>query len=359
MLKLKSKVREDQITDELSNSFDYQFCGETTTSIKIPQLPNSGIGLIVGASGSGKTTILSHSGAISTCPEWEDGKAICSHFSGSEDAKEKLGAVGLNSIPCWMREYKDLSNGERFRADMARQIEENAAIDEFTSVVDRAVAKSCAWAMQRYIRNKNIARIIFASCHYDVIDWLMPDWVYDCGSEKLSRRGSERRPEIKLELLPCSPLAWALFSKHHYLSGNINKSSRCWIATWEGVAVGFASVIAFPNGNFKNAWREHRTVVLPDFQGLGIGVRISDCVGEIIKSLGGRYFSKTSNFRMGGYRENSDKWRATSKNKRDRKDYSTQRNTKEKNYKHKHMNRICFSHEYVGDYKNTTTATGD
>jgi GNAT superfamily N-acetyltransferase len=107
-------------------------------------------------------------------------------------------------------------------------------------------------------------------------------------------------------------------------------------------------VIAFPSGTIKRAFRGHRTVILPDYQGLGIGVRISDAAGEIIRREGGRYFSKTSNYRMGEYRNKSDKWRPTSKNMKARPDYKSDKKTKESKYKHKHIERVCFSHEYIG-----------
>jgi GNAT superfamily N-acetyltransferase len=213
--------------------------------------------------------------------------------------------------------------------------------------VDRDTAKSCSYALQRYIRNNGLKNVVFASCHYDIIDWLQPDWVFDTSTGQLNHRGLERRPEINVDVLPVSPQIWPLFSNHHYLSGDINKSSRCWIAAWNGRPVGFAAAIAFPNGNFK-AYRGHRTVILPDFQGLGIGVRLSDAVAKIITSTGVRYFSKTSNPRMGGYRNHSPLWRATSKNEKARPDYDGQRGTKEMKYKDKHRDRLCWSHEYVG-----------
>jgi len=48
-----------------------------------------------------------------------------------------------HSIPTWMRPYACLSNGEQARSRLARQIKDNAVIDDFTSVVNRHVA----WAM--------------------------------------------------------------------------------------------------------------------------------------------------------------------------------------------------------------------
>jgi GNAT superfamily N-acetyltransferase len=114
------------------------------------------------------------------------------------------------------------------------------------------------------------------------------------------------------------------------------------------VPVGFASAIAYPSGSVKNAWRGHRTVVLPDFQGFGMGVKISDAVAEMFHSNGCRYFSKTAHPRMGQYREASPLWKATSKNKKARNDYNAKRNTKENGHKMKHAGRMCFSHEYIG-----------
>lgn len=342
------RVLPDDITRELSNAFDFAFAGETHFDAPKFSLPRDfGIGLIVGPSGSGKSTILRSLGSPAIVG-WEANRAICSHFSSAQEAREKLAAVGLNSIPVWMKPFHVLSNGEQFRADLARRLNSGSLIDEFTSVVDRSVAKSCAFAVQRYVRKNNLSGLVFATCHHDVAEWLMPDWIFDTATERMLGRGSERRPEIKLEVIPASVEAWALFRQHHYLSGDINRGSRCWVVSWDGVAVGFASVLAFPNGNIKNAWREHRTVVLPEFQGLGLGVRISDAIGEIIRANGGRYFSKTANHRMGEYRNNSPAWRPTSKNMKARPDYTSDRITKESKYKKKHIGRVCYSHEYVG-----------
>jgi GNAT superfamily N-acetyltransferase len=221
-------------------------------------------------------------------------------------------------------------------------------IDEFTSVVDRNVAKSCANSIRRYVDQKNIKGLVFASCHYDIIEWLRPDWVFDTSSGRLTARGYERRPEIVLEMLPCSTEAWTMFRNHHYLDGNINKGARCWIAVWDGTPVGFSAALSFPNGNLKNAWRGHRTVVLPDYQGLGLGVRISDATAEIFVGQGCRYFSKTAHPRMGEYRNRSLLWKPTSKNERTREDYGKGRSTYEEGYMMKHAHRFCYSHEYIG-----------
>jgi len=346
---LTSSVIPDNITTQLSQSFDYQFNGTSSSIVFGFSKPSHpfGIGLIVGPSGSGKSTLLNMFGN-KTENVWDADKAICSHFKNAEDAQERLSAVGLNSIPAWMRPYHVLSTGEQFRADLARSLHDGAIIDEFTSVIDRTVAQSCSHALRRYVDNQKLTGIVLASCHYDIIPWLQPDWVFDTRTGQLSYRGSERRPSIKLEIIPCSSKAWTMFSQHHYLNHSLNHSARCWLAIWNDAPVGFASALSFPNGNIKNAWREHRTVVLPDYQGLGLGVRLSDAIAQIFVSQECRYFSKTSHPRMGGYRDSSPLWKATSKNRKARHDYDPTKKTKEDAHKMKHAHRVCFSHEYIG-----------
>lgn len=347
---LSVTVKPDKIIAELSRAFDYAFTGTSVfTTPQIPDVPRRfGIGLIVGPSGSGKSTLLKRFG-IEANITWDAGRAVCSHFADAEEAQAKLSAVGLNSIPAWMRPYDVLSTGEKFRADLARRLVDGAVVDEFTSVVDRNVAKACSHALRRYCGQQNLSNMVFASCHYDIIEWLQPDWLFDTSTGQLAGRGLERRPEINLEIVPCSTEAWAIFSNHHYLNHALNKAARCWLALWGSTPVGFASALAFPNGNMKNAWREHRTVVLPDYQGLGFGTRISDAVARMFISRGCRYFSKTSHPRMGGYRESSPLWKPTSKNRKARTDYDPSKKTKEDGHKMRHANRVCYSHEFIGD----------
>lgn len=349
MTQLRSTVIMDDITKEISRAFDFQFDGTTTFDVPpMPDVPaNFSIGLIVGPSGSGKSTLLKSFGQEENIT-WDSRKAVASHFGSPEEAISRLGAVGLNSIPSQLRPYHVLSTGEKFRAALARKLKNGAVIDEFTSVVDRNVARAASVSIRRWADLEGLERVVLASCHYDIIEWLQPDWTFDTNTGQLSGRRAVRRPPIEIKITPCSSEEWPRFGRHHYLTNTINKGAYCWLATWNGVEVGFASALAFPNQHFKKAWRGHRTVVLPDFQGMGIGVRISDAVGQMFLDVGSRYFSKTAHPRMGEHRQKSPLWRATSKNGKDRQDYAIIKPRRMKGGE-MHVNRVCYSHEYIGD----------
>src|SRR6185503_8832576 len=115
---LSCTVEMDDTARQICKLFDYPFDGVSRFTVPdmAPITGKFGLGLIVGPSGSGKSTLLrQHFGQPKT-PEWEPNRAIVSHFANAKEAYERLGAVGLNSIPSWMRPYHVLSTGEKFRA---------------------------------------------------------------------------------------------------------------------------------------------------------------------------------------------------------------------------------------------------
>ena len=65
----------------------------------------------------------------------------------------------------------------------------------------------------------------------DVIDWLQPDWLFDVGANRFEWRCLRRRPSIKLEVFEADVSAWQLFRGHHYLSAEIHKAAKCFVAT--------------------------------------------------------------------------------------------------------------------------------
>lgn len=332
----------------MSSIFDKYDLVDVDSQINAVEIPNVGLSVIVGSSGSGKTTQLKLNGLFED-KNYDQSTPIYKLFKSDEDAEKFLILAGLRSIPAWRRSLNEVSNGERHRAEIALDLANGArCIDEFTSLVDRDTARALCESINK---SKGIlSGIVLATCHKDVLQWLDFDYAYDADLKQEIERGSVRRDStINLDVRACEPeKVWSLFKKHHYLSGKINKSANCFVAFYNDKPVAMCAVIAFPSGNWKDGWRGHRTVVLPEFQGLGIGTALSDLVADHIVSCGGRFFSKTAHPAMGLHRDKSDNWKPTSKNKVVRKDYSSDRKTKEDGHKKSHAHRVCFSHEYVG-----------
>jgi ABC-type ATPase with predicted acetyltransferase domain len=183
MTTLQVEVTPDEFTKRISEAFDYKFTGTSTFTLpNFSKLDNQfNLGIIVGASGSGKSQILKNFyNYKEPIVNWENNKAIVSHFDNPDVALKKLFAVGLSSVPTLCKPYHVLSNGEQYRARVARLLDNNAIFDEYTSVVNRETAKSLSVAISKYIRTEGIKNVVLATCHKDIIDWLEPDWVFDC-----------------------------------------------------------------------------------------------------------------------------------------------------------------------------------
>jgi ABC-type lipoprotein export system ATPase subunit/GNAT superfamily N-acetyltransferase len=339
---LVSLVEMDRVTENLIRPFDYSSTGEERFyPFLVPEdLPSEfSIGVIVGASGTGKSTLLANFGKT-VVPDWGDG-SIASHFLNSEEAAEKFAAVGLMSVPDWVKKYSALSNGQKFRANLARQLSSGIAIDEYSSVVDRNVARASSAAMSRYIRKKNLKNIVLATVHRDVLEFLEPDWVIDTDKGQWSSGRWLQRPSLDFSIYPASYRIWSYFAPYHYLSEKHNDSAHCYIAIWEGKLVGFNSVLSFPTGVYKNAWRAHRLVIHPDFQGFGFGPTFSEAVAQHYLDNGKRYFAKTAHPRLGKYRDESPKWRPTVNNHKSGK--------RTHSYWNILLERKAYSHEYIGE----------
>ena len=158
-------------------------------NIELPE--NWNIGLICGGSGTGKTTIINElfKKNIITNFEWTNDSVLDNMPKDKtmEEIEKMFYSVGFGSVPSWLKPYKILSNGEKMRVDLARALLEKDFIvfDEFTSVVDRQVAQTCCIAINKAIKKTN-KKFIAISCHYDILEYLQPDWVFDTNEMKQS-----------------------------------------------------------------------------------------------------------------------------------------------------------------------------
>jgi ABC-type lipoprotein export system ATPase subunit len=245
------------------------------------------VGLVVGPSGSGKSSVMRHVWGEPPKLSWS-GAGVVDDFPSDiplEQIAAVCQAVGFNTIPAWMRPFAVLSNGEQFRADLARRLLTDAdpiVVDEFTSVVDRQVAQIGSHAVQKFVR-KNAKRFVAVTCHYDVIDWLQPDWVLDMATRQFSRRLLQRRPQLECTIGRLPRSAWKMFAPYHYLSADLHAGAKCY-GLWAGETLAsFAALLPLPvsSGRRKGETiaRVSRLVTLPDWQGLGLAMVLCDALG--------------------------------------------------------------------------------
>jgi len=240
------------------------------------------VGLICGASGSGKTTLAKKVfGDNIFRTILDEDKPIIDQLPANlsyDECAEILSGIGLNSVPCWVRPVKTLSNGQRARAEAALLMVQDAeviCIDEWTSVVDRTVAKAMSHCVQKFAKKRN-KQIILLSCHYDIIEWLSPDWVIDCNEQKFLLPAGEdfffqRREQLQFNIRKIGRESWKYFSKYHYLSENLPGGEIHLYGLYHNdKQIGFqcfANYTPHRKGKAK-IFHSNRTVIHPDYQGL-------------------------------------------------------------------------------------------
>lgn len=261
------------------------------------------VGLIVGKSGTGKTTIAKQlfPEAYITNFEYKEETILddMPKESSLEEITSTFNSVGFSSPPSWLKSYSVLSNGQKMRVDLARAILEDNKLfvfDEFTSVVDRQVAQIGSFAMQKAIR-KSDKQFIAVTCHFDIQEWLMPDWIFNTDTMTFqSLEGQKKnRPKIKFEIFKYGDKTiWKMFAKHHYLSHSHNNAANVFVALINNEIAGFLSVLHLPHPIAKNIKKVHRLVILPDYQGAGFGIKFLNEIGKIYKNEKWRFSIVTS-----------------------------------------------------------------
>lgn len=252
--------------------------------------PSWRIGLIVGPSGSGKTSLGRQAFGELTdlAAGWPEDQPIVEAIAPEGDFNvvvAALSAVGLGSVPSWLRPFHVLSTGERFRAGLARLLCDAPArvvVDEWTSVIDRQIAKIGSLAFAKAWRRTS-GQAILLSCHYDIIEWLKPDWIFDTATGHFTGRCLQRRPPIELQLWQTDWRYWPLFEPHHYLKLPRMIAASCFVGTVDREPV--CHVATSPRLDI-GCMRACRLVVMPEWQGAGVGLRFLNAVCD--RQLRGR-----------------------------------------------------------------------
>jgi ABC-type hemin transport system ATPase subunit/GNAT superfamily N-acetyltransferase len=402
-----------------------------TLTAEVPGLEEAWtIGAIVGPSGSGKTTLAraAYGDAVYEPQPWPAGRAMVEvlgempkaatsgrgvlsggvatasrqsrssrnggldrdpwsrHWTIKEIARV-LCAVGLGSVPAWLKPYEVLSTGERFRADLARAVIQESGVggqesgsrrhllvfDEFTSTLDRTVAKTASAALARFLRSEAMdqrregetrgvgdketdeasqltngaslslspgllvspsVRFVALTCHTDILPWLAPDWtLYLRGSLAGASGWREQaltRPSATLSQRERDAGQPRLVWGRQPRPGIKLRVERVPQALWArfaphhylsgGLAASATCYAAWWEEpvafcavvaalGWKKTKRIARLVTLPEFQGLGIGTRLMEAVAKIEAARGNRVTITASHPAIVSHCSHSPGWR--------------------------------------------------
>lgn len=324
-VKLESPVSSSYRCKRAADSLDIDVVKKSIHELSIQADLKSpyDIGLIVGASGSGKTTLAKKIfGDSCLSMILDETKPIIEQLPTDYDYEtcaNILSGIGLTSVPCWIRPVNTLSNGQKARAEAALLMtrDELTVIDEWTSVVDRTVAKVMSHCIQKHAR-KNKKQVVILSCHYDVIDWLNPDWIIDCNTQKfIDRRSlwqSFQRPEkLDFQIKRVGRDTWKYFSKYHYLSAKLPGGHIETYGLFHGEnQIGFqcfANYTPYSDKSKKEIMHFNRTVIHPDYVGIGLGGFFIDETAKIMHQKNYRVMGKFSSVPVYKTLMKSKNWR--------------------------------------------------
>ena len=155
-------------------------------------------------------------------------------------------------------------------------------------MIDRQIAKIGSLAFAKAWRRTS-GQAVLLSCHRDVVEWLMPDWVFDTATGTFHGDCLWRRPEIAFDLWETNWRYWPLFEPHHYLKLPQMIAARCYVAAVDGEPV--CHVATSPRFEI-GCMRACRLVVMPEWQGAGIGLRFLNAVCALQMAGGNRWGRK-------------------------------------------------------------------
>ena len=248
----------------------------------------------------------------------------------------------------------ELSTSEAYLVSLADSIRTGAVLDEFLTSLPPATRAKVARRVGEYARHERIQGLVLLSCHGEEIARdLQPDVMFSAETgvevdvdsidpvttqsdaaawppEDLIRRPTIRLTRRKIAggegVKAVKEAWWAEFSPNHYLGGaSFNGNCQAWVFFLGERAVAFDSTLAMPGRSVQTV-RQHRLVVMPDFQGLGIGSAVTrHDAAKIITTRRAktdvydephtqRYQSSTYHTKLGKSRDASPLWRGTNLN---------------------------------------------
>jgi GNAT superfamily N-acetyltransferase len=147
-------------------------------------------------------------------------------------------------------------------------------------------------------------------------------------------------PREVLKVRRALPREWVHFRDHHYQDHSLKGDSVAFVGLLHGHAVAFLACVPesmnfvrrgamsglaeWEDLGYPTPWastemhrqlfREHRTVVHPDCQGMGLAPLLCDAVAKLLHDRGADFTSQTVHPSYGSYRDRSPFWRALPRN---------------------------------------------
>lgn len=177
-------VKTDDLTEMANECFDLPFDGTCKFyPFVLPKLPEYKILAVTGRSGSGKSTILKEVRlSVMSQPMEPDEFVAVGFLKKGIDPGEfeyRICNVGLRPDDVILKKFGQLSEGEKFRVEVALNLNSNTIFDEFTSMVDRKIAETVSKGLREIAEKENLKNITLCSCHKDFIEWVRPDLIID------------------------------------------------------------------------------------------------------------------------------------------------------------------------------------
>lgn len=162
-------------------------------------------------------------------------------------------------------------------------------IDEWTSVVDRTVAKAMSVCLYKFAKKFN-KKIILLSCHYDILEWVNPDWLIDCNKQNFELHKNEdfffnEREKLEFTIKEVGRETWKYFSKYHYLSELLPGGKLYLYGLFHNDnQIGFQCFANYVphRKDTKIIYHSNRTVIHPDYNGLGLGIKLINETSKLL-----------------------------------------------------------------------------
>ena len=227
----------------------------------------------------------------------------------TKEAIETLSLCGLNDAFLFLRKYKELSDGQKYRYKLAKLMDDKEKcvwiIDEFCATLDRVMAHIIAYLIQKVARRLG-KTVVVATTHRDLLEDFQPDIVVEKGFENEVRAVSKEIAPEKCSIFKNVSIQKGIIedynklSRFHYRTKGKDESAGlklndCYRLLYDDTVIGvivysrsylnlkarnmvFGERYVYTPGDLHKARlineeiaRISRVVIHPKFRGIGLG----------------------------------------------------------------------------------------